>query len=758
MGLKQEINHITDELIDFLPQLIDVSTIVGDSFYGNMNNESWLLVGQIVTAIDDLYKTLVEIENMLIHVESNHAWKKPINDYIARIEVIFARFNEHTDADEFVMAGDIIRYEFIPLFHSLLLFLGKTEEESNKQFSTNLLFLQEKYPLIYDRVFQLQRDELNYQIISSKDGNANLYLNTPSGQFTNMYSEYDINTEVVRWVAGSVEDVKESQFVLLFGVGFGYHLKEFALKYPKIKIFLVEPDPQVFLASMYAVNWEETLAGIDIVDFALGVKELDDVELLLERFCVKTGSKLNIQDLPKYQKYFKEHKVTLLQHLKYCASKFKLNEKTLDYRYIKHTKNILNNIAANLSTPSVRTLNKRLDGIPAIVVGAGPSLEADVEYLKQLRDHCLIIAAGSSVQSLQHFGIKPHLIVSIDGSDKNYVAFKPINREDIPFIYCPQIDYRVVDLQYEKTYHAYLKNDYISKYIMGYSEANGDPVFKETNSVSGTAVQIAIYLGAKEVIFTGQDLSYPSDSMYAPGAKQFSEKEKLSILSEADQWIENNKGSNNKISTTMLVTLRNFENMLTLFPDVKFINASSKGAKIKHAVYEPMGDIVKRMSSDKVSMTIEDIFKNEKYHYNKQSEMKEKLFALPQQMQNSIKLTHRMNNRLKKLMELSRTNPNKCLKMMSSIEKDWGDLVKSIPLNTIYQYALKNKIIEFDRYQRQLSEERNIQKKARLFERVLGQLFDAIIKHSPELLSYLEEAIERVHQLERVTLQGDKNV
>lgn len=58
-------------------------------------------------------------------------------------------------------------------------------------------------------------------------------------------------------------------------------------------------------------------------------------------------------------------------------------------------------------------------GRPAIVVGAGPSLENNIERLKTVdREKCIVIATDRAFRQICQHGIKPHYVVSLDAWDE----------------------------------------------------------------------------------------------------------------------------------------------------------------------------------------------------------------------------------------------------------------------------------------------------------------------------------------------------
>lgn len=53
-------------------------------------------------------------------------------------------------------------------------------------------------------------------------------------------------------------------------------------------------------------------------------------------------------------------------------------------------------------------------GQEVVILGSGPSLRASIQALKELKDHYILIAAGSSIFLLQEEGIEPDFLVYID--------------------------------------------------------------------------------------------------------------------------------------------------------------------------------------------------------------------------------------------------------------------------------------------------------------------------------------------------------
>jgi hypothetical protein len=85
-------------------------------------------------------------------------------------------------------------------------------------------------------------------------------------------------------------------------------------------------------------------------------------------------------------------------------------------RYLTHTLRNLPRIAAGADVGALFGL---LAGRPAVVVGAGPSLDDNLPALAAVADRAVIIAADTALRPLLAAGIRPHLVVAVDPAELN---------------------------------------------------------------------------------------------------------------------------------------------------------------------------------------------------------------------------------------------------------------------------------------------------------------------------------------------------
>ena len=85
-------------------------------------------------------------------------------------------------------------------------------------------------------------------------------------------------------------------------------------------------------------------------------------------------------------------------------------------RYVLQT---LENLPVIARSPDVSCLFGRFSGVPVILVGAGPSLDAVLPSLEAARERALLIAVDTALRPLLEHGIAPDLTITVDPSLEN---------------------------------------------------------------------------------------------------------------------------------------------------------------------------------------------------------------------------------------------------------------------------------------------------------------------------------------------------
>ncbi len=162
------------------------------------------------------------------------------------------------------------------------------------------------------------------------------------------------------------------------------------------------------------------------------------------------------------------------------------------------------------------TLFDSMPGSGAIVIGAGPSLDEQIEWIKAQTPKPVIICAYKALKSLAKNGIAPDFVVMLDPNQQ----LRHLDGVDLQ-----QIAGFVVEVSVWPEVLAKIDRP-ILPYFAGdgtriLSEVFGRvrlPIIPTGGSVFHTGMQLAKILGCTEVTIVGADFGFPDDRLYADGA------------------------------------------------------------------------------------------------------------------------------------------------------------------------------------------------------------------------------------------------
>lgn len=168
-------------------------------------------------------------------------------------------------------------------------------------------------------------------------------------------------------------------------------------------------------------------------------------------------------------------------------------------------KPICNARANNLPYKRGMDLRASFQNTPAIIVGAGPSLEKNGHLLRLFEDKALIFAGGSALNVID---VEPHFAASID-AEAPYQQFKAQPFAEVPFCYQARMNPDNFSLLHGERL---LFPDSSCPPI---NEIYGESSFDAGWTVGTFLTAIAKLMGCSPIIFIGMDLCYTAGKKYA---------------------------------------------------------------------------------------------------------------------------------------------------------------------------------------------------------------------------------------------------
>ncbi len=610
----------------------------------------------------------------------------------------------------------------------------------------NLKFLKQYYPNL---VTLVDNNREPSQVVGSvtRNNESNMTL-IKNGKTYLMHSKYNAVDESQKWATTIRSEIKSSGCVLLFGMGIGYFL-EALLELPEVsQVFICEPSAEVFNFLISHRNIRPMLSNSKVKMVAVGSEDLFLLDIANQISTYLSSKNLSIVAAPIYLRMFgntfEDLTLKIRSTLMDQIANFQTNEKFQNL----WTHNILNNLPYTIKYPSFQCFKDLWKDRPAIIVGSGPSLKEDIHYLRRLQNKCLIIAAGSSIQALQHHGIQPHLIVSMDGGLPNLHVFENIDTSQVPLLFISQIYYGILELYEGKMVSALFSNDLISRYLWA---DRCIPEFYNTSTVTGTAVQAAEFMGSNRIILMGQDLSYPDQEFYAPGVNHIPEHIKNEIIENEDLWVDNVSGGKNRTTQKMMVTLEDLELLVEIetLKEVRFINTSKKGAIIRGTEFQTMDELMDgllELSSEDINLDKQIVSPSLKEQAQLFAQIKAKLKYIRNQADSlSVRVQQLCDIFLEMQKNVLNRNSSKVKQNLILVDEKWNWITSREVFTEFYSFSRKQYISIYRRHVPIIVETKDPIKKAELIIEHLGNLVRNMQQYIPELQMLLTQTIEKLN-------------
>lgn len=269
------------------------------------------------------------------------------------------------------------------------------------------------------------------------------------------------------------------------------------------------------------------------------------------------------------------------QEKKDYASK---SSEILESIYIKNISKLSHYVAKGDGIVLMRDALKGND-LGVVVVGAGPSLDNDIEVLKAHGKDVFIIACDATLPVLSKHGIIPNLITVIDPSDRQVKNFE---NQDIrsAFVFMASV---VHPLTFDEARRARARILWYNLFDNGSDVCNSIPsiVGKKGALLPGVltssiAMESAFWLGFRNIAFIGHDLSYVNpEKIYASDIdekkKEFQQKTKL----DNKDGLKTSKdiNGNDILTHSVFLTFTSWlnDNLKKIWPGANIFNCSQQG-------------------------------------------------------------------------------------------------------------------------------------------------------------------------------------
>lgn len=404
---------------------------------------------------------------------------------------------------------------------------------------------------------------------------------------------YQGQEELTQWKKTVI--ISDHNLIYIYGLGLGLcylTLKEWLSEDLIRNLIFLEDDPLVFLAFLSMPYAQELIDHPQVhLKWIFNPKEWD---LVLEELSITYPfEKIIITALASYKKksLYKRIVQDLLRKTTFWAG---LAAEHISAPFLHY--NIVSNIPKIGNSSYVNHWVGAFKNVPAIICGAGFSLQNNAQELLYLRDHALIIGGGSTLSALSHLNIRPHIGIAVDPNPQEEKALEGCHYTDLPFIFANRLYHSILKrfqgpYGYVRSFTGNSFEAYIEDQLGLKDSLIGSDLPREAASVTTLAVALAVFWGCNPIILTGVDLAY------APSSKQSYSAGVFSYESSSKTFYRKNfQGKRVKTLLKWILEQQALDWYAHEHPHTTFIHTASTGLGFKNICYQSLSSLITSQS------------------------------------------------------------------------------------------------------------------------------------------------------------------
>jgi hypothetical protein len=398
------------------------------------------------------------------------------------------------------------------------------------------------------------------------------------------------------------KQIKLPYFNLFMGTGLMYNFFAYFKMYEvkdSVNI-IIEKDLEIFRNLVSCVNLTEILNNqgfhflIGEAPTSLFTKINQIIHATNAKFYAKS---VNIIEDPGSFITNKDYYINAIKLLKDAITEVILFYGNDPFDSMIGIENTFSNIEEIINYPGIKDLKDKFKGKPGVVVSTGPSLDKNIELLKGLENKAVICAADASVRVMKKYGLKPHLVSSLERMTPTAKLFEDLTEEDVKDVFLA-----ATPVIHPQTYSNYPGERIITYRNFATFQWLGieKGMLEIGPSAGNMAFKILEYLGCDPIILIGQDLAFGDDDNTHAEGSTYGEKQEHQSFKEIREVEGNYK--------PIIKTTRVWEMFLQYYHKdastsrARVINATEGGAKILGTEIMLFKDAVKQFINEDINV------------------------------------------------------------------------------------------------------------------------------------------------------------
>ncbi|MBM6551148.1 6-hydroxymethylpterin diphosphokinase MptE-like protein [Marinomonas ostreistagni] len=222
--------------------------------------------------------------------------------------------------------------------------------------------------------------------------------------------------------------------IVLFGFDFGYQLTRILDSHFVKHVYIYEENLDFFYYSLFAIDWQwivdETLRRNTSLHFFLGLDHKTFIAQYMNRL------RFNGLYLAAYTYLYFGYKIENVKDVFYEFHN-QYGKQVMGWgffddgiigigQYLARKNKTL--LAVEPKQDPKPGFNDKLD-VPVFILGNGPSLDNHIEFIREYQDEAIIVSCGTTINTLQRYGIKPDFHVDVERLRQTVEKLAPLDKD-----------------------------------------------------------------------------------------------------------------------------------------------------------------------------------------------------------------------------------------------------------------------------------------------------------------------------------------
>lgn len=373
-------------------------------------------------------------------------------------------------------------------------------------------------------------------------------------------------------VKNLVASLKAGDVVLQAGSGLGWHAQAIlSLAPPGTHLLVYEPDPaKIALMTRHGPRAE----GVTLVS-----EEAELASLLGRHLVYGTAPGVRIFSPRAYRVTEPKLIAHTREIVERTCVRARSDTRTRQLRDAEWTEAFVENLLQSTRFPDLSLAEGIFSGIPALVVGAGPSLDQSLPAMAGTPARCLVLAAASALKPMMAAGIPPHGMVAMEAKDESRQF------EGVP---CEGILLGAGSRSHPRHFSQWPgQTGLFHTTPWGPALAGLGRAIPTGGHATSVAFTLALLWGCDPIILVGQDLAFTGGRIHAAG-RPGGEEEKIPARCP----VEGIRGEEAQTSPTMLSYILWYQEAAAFLRTKgrRVINCTHAGALLKGFEHRPLGE------------------------------------------------------------------------------------------------------------------------------------------------------------------------